>query len=79
MNHDCIYFFIREQFSNVSTPANNYIIANFATGIFVTLYLYMFIFCITKFKKIYIIKWMSLLLKTRLFAHPTKQDCDITP
>jgi hypothetical protein len=52
----------------MSTPANNYImIANFATAIFVTLYLYMFIFCITNLKKKYI-------LLNRCLCY-SKQDC----
>jgi hypothetical protein len=43
MNNVCMYFII-EQFTNVSTPTNNYImIANFATAIFVTVSVYVHI------------------------------------
>jgi len=74
-----LYFFIIEQFTNMSTPSNNYImIANFATAIFVTVSVYVHILhniC----EEIYITKWMSLILKTRLFTCPTKHDGDTAP
>jgi len=63
----------------MSTPINNYIIiANFATAIFVTVSVYVHIFH-NKCEEIYITKWMSLILKTRLSTHPTKHDGVIAP